>query len=149
MRDGFQMCVGVSSDGLDKANEAFAGFAEACALPDGVRRAMHVALDELMANELSHGTAGRPPGSVTIGFELDQDRLTFTLTGDGPPFDPFERAAPDTTLAADVRPVGGLGLHLVRELMDEARYERRNGQNVVVLVKLVAVGGQDDQAEAG
>lgn len=149
MRHGFQMCVGVNSDGLGKANAAFAGFAEACALPDGVRRAMQVALDELIANELSHGTVGRHTGSVTIELELDQERVTFTLTSDGPPFDPFERAAPDTTLAADERPVGGLGLHLVRELMDEVRYERRNGQNVVVLVKLLAVGRQDDQAEAG
>lgn len=146
MRHVFQMCVGVNSDGLGKANAAFAGFAEACALPDGVRRAMQVALDELMANELSHG---RHTGSVTIELELDQERVTFTLTSDGPPFDPFERAAPDTTLAVNERPVGGLGLHLVRELMNEVRYERRNGQNVVVLVKLLAVGRQDDQAEAG
>lgn len=140
MRDGFQLCVGVNPDGVGKANAAFAGFAEAHALPAGVRRTVNVALDELLANELSHGMAGRDAGSVTIAIELDQERVTVTLTRDGPPFDPFRQTAPNTTLSAGERPIGGLGLHLVRELMDEVRYERRNGQNVVVLVKLLAVG---------
>jgi anti-sigma regulatory factor (Ser/Thr protein kinase) len=140
MRHGFQLSVGVNPDGVGKANAAFAGFADAYALPVGVRRTVNVALDELLANELSHGMVGRHAGSVTIAMELDQERVTVTLSSDGPPFDPFGQAAPDTTLPVNERPVGGLGLHLVRELMDEVRYERRNGQNVVVLVKLLAVG---------
>jgi anti-sigma regulatory factor (Ser/Thr protein kinase) len=107
-----------------------------------------VALDELLANEMSHGAAGRDSGSVTLEVELDEERITVTLTSDGSRFDPFQRAAPDTTLPVEERPVGGLGLHLVRKLMDEVRYERRNRQNVVVLVKLLAADGQDDQAEA-
>lgn len=140
MRHGFQLSVAVNPDGVGKANAAFAGFAEAHALPVGVRRTMNVALDELLANELSYGTAGRHAGSVTLAMELDQDCVTITLSSDGPPFDPFGQAVPDTTLPVNERPVGGLGLHLVRELMDEVRYERRNGQNVVVLVKRLAVG---------
>lgn len=149
MRHGFELCVGVDPDGVGKANAAFAGFAEAHAIPAGVRRSMNVALDELLANELSHGNAGRQAGSLTVGMELDQERVVLTLTSEGPPFDPLRRAAPDTTLPVDKRPVGGLGLHLVRELMDEVHYERRNGQNVLVLVKLLAGGQQNDQVEAG
>ena len=139
MRHGFRMSVGADSAGVARANAAFAEFAETNALPGAVRRSLNVALDELLANELSHGMAGRDAGSVTIAMELDQERLTVTLTSDGPPFDPFGQAAPDTTLSVDERPIGGLGLHLVRQLMDEVSYERRDGQNVVALVKRLAV----------
>jgi anti-sigma regulatory factor (Ser/Thr protein kinase) len=120
-------------------NAAFAGFAETYALPEAVRRSLNVALDELLANELSHGIAGADAGSLTVEVELYQERLTVTLTNDGPPFDPFSQATPDTTLSVDDRPIGGLGIHLVRELMDDVGYERRDGHNVVTLVKQLVV----------
>jgi len=131
------MSVGADRDGMEKVNAAFARFAQTHALPDGVRRSLNVALDELLANELSHGMAGRDTGLLTADVELDQDRLTVTLSDDGPPFDPFGQAAPDTTLSVDDRPIGGLGIHLVRELMDEVSSERRDGRNVVILVKYI------------
>ena len=148
MRHGFQLCVDASPDGVGKANAAFAEFAEAHAVPAGVRRPLQVALDELLANELSHGKAGRQIGSVTMDIALDEERMAVTLTSDGPAFDPFGQDAPDTSLPVEERPIGGLGLHLVRQLMDEVRYERRDGRNVVMMMKLLA-GTQDDQAEAG
>ena len=135
MRHELRMSVGADAGGLGKVKEAFAGFAGGHALPEETRRSLNIALDELLANELSHGMAGRDGCLVTIEAELDQERVIVTLTDDGPPFDPFRQAAPDTTLSVEERPIGGLGLHLVRELMDEVRYQRRDGHNVVVLVK--------------
>ena len=135
MRHGFRMSVGADPDGTKKVNTAFAEFAQTHALPDGVRRSLNVALDELLANELSHGTAGLGSGSLVVELVLDQERITVTITDDGPQFDPLSQAAPDTTLSVEDRPIGGLGIHLVRELMDEVRYERRDDHNVVILVK--------------
>ena len=140
MRHGIQLCIGVDPDGVGTAHAAFAAFADAHGVPAGARRAVSVALDELLANELSHGMAGRPSREVMLGLTVDRACVTVTLSGDGAPFDPFAQAAPDTTLRVEERPVGGLGLHLVRELMDEVRYERRDGRNVVVLTKLLADG---------
>ena len=140
MRHVFRVSVDADPDGVGKVNAEFAGFAETNALPETVRRSVNVALDELLANVLSHGRTGRNPCSVTVEGELDQERLTVTLTDDGPAFDPFGQDAPDTTLSVEDRPIGGLGIHLVRELMDEVSYERRDGQNVVALVKNLAVG---------
>ncbi len=140
MRHEFRMSVGADPGGVEKVNAAFAGFAETHALPEAVRRSVSVALDELLANELSHGMAGRDACLVTVEVELDQERVTVTITDDGPPFDPFRQAAPDTTLSVDERPIGGLGIHLVRELMDEVSYQRRDEHNVVVLVKQLVVG---------
>lgn len=140
MPQEFRMSVGAHPGEVEKVNAVFARFAEKYALPDAVRRSVNVALDELLANELSHGLAGRDGGSVTVEVALDQERVIITITDDGPPFDPFGQAAPDTTLSVDERPIGGLGIHLVRELMDEVSYQRRDGQNVVVLVKHLVVG---------
>ena len=121
-------------------NAAFDKFAEEHALPVDVRRSVNVALDELLANALSHGQQGRDPCSVTVEAELDQERVTVVVTDNGTPFDPFGRDAPDTALPVEERPIGGLGIHLVRELMDEVSYQRRDDQNVVVLVKQLVNG---------
>lgn len=140
MRHGFRMSVGAHPGGVRDVNEAFAGFAEAHALTAAVRRSLNVALDELLANALSHGRTGRDPCSVTVEVKLDQERVTVIFTDDGTPFDPFGRDAPDTTLSVEERPIGGLGIHLVGQLMDEVSYQRREGHNVVVLVKQLANG---------
>ena len=135
MRHGFRMSVGAQAGGVGEVNAAFARFAETHALPATVRRSVNVALDELLANALSHGQSGRDPCSVTIEVELDQEHVTVILTDDGTPFDPFGRDAPDTGLSVEDRPIGGLGLHLVGQLMDQVSYQRRDGHNIVVLVK--------------
>lgn len=135
MRHRFQMSVGAHPGGVGEVSAAFAEFAADHELSAGVRRSVSVALDELLANTLSHGRLGSDASSVTVEMELDQERVTVIVTDDGPPFDPFGRDAPDTTLSVEERSVGGLGIHLVRQLMDNVSYQRREGRNVVILVK--------------
>ena len=142
MRHEIQMSVAADPSGLRAVSTAFAEFAEAHSLPADVRRSINISLDELLANALSHGRTGRDPCSVTVEVKLDEERVTVIFTDDGTPFDPFGREAPDTTLPVEMRPIGGLGLHLVGQLMDEVSYQRRDGHNVVVLVKQL-VNGQD------
>ncbi|HVF39049.1 MAG TPA: ATP-binding protein [Gemmatimonadaceae bacterium] len=140
MRPGFLMSVAADADGVGKVNAAFMEFAQRYELPEGVRRSFNVALDELLANVIAHGMAGADVGSLTFEVEPDKDRLTVTLIDDGPPFDPFSQTGPDTTLSIEDRQLGGLGIHLVRKLMDEVSYERRDGRNVVTLKKDLAEG---------
>ena len=135
MRHRFQMSVSADPGGVREVNAAFAAFAQDVDLPEAVRRSFNVALDELLANVLSHGQAERAASSVTVEVELDEESVTVVLTDDGTPFDPFARDAPDTTLSVEERPIGGLGIHLVGKLMDKVSYQRRDDRNVVVLVK--------------
>ncbi len=58
-----------------------------------------------------------------------------TVADDGKPFNPFLLAAPDTGQSVEEREVGGLGVHLVRNVMDEVSYHRRTDRNVVILIK--------------
>lgn len=141
------MTMGAESGEVARAITAWADFAEAQALPAGVRRSMNVVLDELLANTLSHGMAGHDECSVTMEVQLDADRLVVTLTDDGAPFDPFGRAAPDTTLSVEDRPIGGLGIHLVRQLVDDVMYQRQGDLNVVVLTK--RLGGEAHEHHSG
>lgn len=143
---GFRLTTGADQGGLARVQAAFAAFAGEHALPDPVRRSVSVALDELLVNTVRYGLAGRGRGqgqegaSVAVEVELLPDRLAVTISDDGAPFDPFAVAAPDTTLPMEERRVGGLGIHLVRELMDEAGYSRKGGRNVVVMAKLLRGG---------
>lgn len=139
------MSIGANSDEVARVGAAFDEFADAHALPAAIRRSVSVVLDELLTNTISHGLAGRADAEVTVDVELRPDLLTVTLTDDGTPFDPFGRAAPDTALSVEERPIGGLGIHLVRQLMDEVSYERRTDRNVVVLAKRLAGGATAGQ----
>jgi serine/threonine-protein kinase RsbW len=134
------MSVAAHPGFVGEVNAAFAEFAEAHALPAAVRRSLNIAIDELLANVQSHGQAGRDACSVTVEAKLDQECVTVILTDDGPMFDPFKQDAPDTALSVDDRPIGGLGIHLVKQLMDQVSYQRREDHNVVVLVKQLVNG---------
>ena len=149
MQPGFRMSIGRGRGEVARVNSAFAEFADAHALPAAVRRSVNVVLDELLTNIIAYGLAGAEAGEVTIDVALRPDRLTVTLTDDGKPFNPFGRAAPDTALSVEERPIGGLGIHLVRQLMDEVSYQRRTDRNVVVLVKLLAGGATAGHREGG
>ena len=140
------MSIGADLAGVARVQATFGEFAETNGVPAAARRSMNVVLDELLTNTVTYGLAGGGTsgdgggGSVTVEVELRGDRLSVTLTDDGTPFDPFGRAAPDTTLSVEDRPIGGLGIHLVRQLVDEVSYHRRGDHNVVVLVKHLAGG---------
>jgi anti-sigma regulatory factor (Ser/Thr protein kinase) len=87
-----------------------------------------------------YGFADRHGGEVTVEAVLDADRVCITLTDDGRPFDPLGMAAPDTALSTQERRIGGLGIHLVRHIMDEVSYHRQAGRNVMVLAKRLTPG---------
>lgn len=144
MTNAFRITIGADQGEIAKVTAAFARFAELHALPAPVRRSLQIALDELLSNTIEYGFAGRSEGEgegeASVEVELRPDRVTLRLTDDGRPFDPFAVAAPDPALAAEQRRIGGLGIHLVRGLMDEVSYQRRKGRNVVVLTKLLSGG---------
>jgi len=135
MRPGFRIGIGAETrwDGADRVGARFAEFAEERGLPAAIRRGVSVALDELLANTIAYGGAAR----IVVDVTLHPNRLSVMLIDDGSPFDPFNQEAPppDTALPVEERKIGGLGIHLIRKMMDDVRYERRADRNVVVLTK--------------
>ncbi len=143
MWPSFRMTIGAELGQVAGVGAAFAEFADAHGVPAAIRRSMSVALDELLNNTIVYGFAGREGGGgeVRVEVELRADRLCATLSDDGPPFNPLDMAAPDTSLSMEERQAGGLGIHLVRRMMDEVSYQRRADRNVVSLAKLLARAG--------
>ena len=135
MQPSFRMTIGADPGDVARVLAAFAEFADAHAVPAVIRRSVSVVLDELLHNTVAYGFTGRDGGEVSVEAELSGDRLSVTLTDDGRPFDPFAAGAPDTALSVEARPIGGLGIHLVRQMMDDVGYERRGDRNVVTLAK--------------
>ena len=76
---------------------------------------------------------------IDITMEIIEEhlKLTIVIVDDGLPFNPLEVEEPDTGLALQDREIGGLGIHLVINLMDEVKYERREEQNVITLTKQI------------
>jgi len=120
---------------IDQVNGAFNDFAGSRGVPVAVCRTVNVVFDELLNNIVSYAYEGDGDRQIDFRVELTNDRLTATIADDGPPFNPFAGSPPDTTLSLEEREIGGLGVHLVRNVMDEAIYSRRGDKNVVIVVK--------------
>lgn len=85
-----------------------------------------IAADEVISNALNHG-GGAPV--VEVAARVADGQVTMRITDDGVAFDPLAAAPPDTSLSIEDREIGGLGIHLVRKLMDRIDYERSGKHN--------------------
>ena len=100
-------------------------------------RNVTLALDELFTNIVNYSQVNKSEkNSIRLFFKETEDRLEVVLEDSGVAFNPFEEAAPpplDSSL--EDRPVGGLGVYFVKQLIDEVNYERLNERNRIVLVQ--------------
>ena len=96
---------------------------------------LRLALEEAVVNVMEYAYPTGTKGNVDIRVTYGGLRLKFIITDAGVAFDPTEATKADTTLSAEDRPVGGLGILLVRELMDSINYERTGGKNVLTMTK--------------
>jgi len=114
---------------LDRLIEAIEAFAERHWFGPADTVAFALAAEELFANTVNHGLPQAT--SVEFGMAYGDGVATATYSDDGPEFDPTLHPAPDTTLAAAERKIGGLGIHFVRTAMPTFAYARRDGRNIV------------------
>ena len=96
---------------------------------------MNLAIEEAVVNVMNYAYPKGVEGTVSIDATISDEGLKFVISDSGKPFDPTARAEVDTTLPADKRGIGGLGIHLFRQIMDQTSYEYINGRNVLSLLK--------------
>ena len=111
--------------------------AESLSLDKSLTGRLRLAVEETVVNVMEYAYPQGTTGDVNIRATSNGRRLKFIISDSGIPFNPTEVTAADTTLSAEERPIGGLGILLVRELMDSINYERINGQNVLTLTKSI------------
>ena len=97
-----------------------------------------IAIDELFGN-IAHYAYNPEVGSATVRVEVIEDPLAVTITfiDNGVPYDPLAKADPDTTLSAEEREIGGLGIYMVKKSMDDITYEYKDGQNILTIKKKI------------
>lgn len=98
---------------------------------------MRLAVEEAVVNVMEYAYPAGTKGDIEVTALSDGHDLRFVITDSGKPFNPTEKERADTTLSVDERPIGGLGILLVREMMDSINYERIDGKNVLSLRKIL------------
>lgn len=122
---------------LTQVQELVSTFAAAEELPAEVAIDLNVVLDELLSNVIKYGHADGEAHDIGIRLAVAGDVLEVELDDDGKPFDPLSVPPPDLERAFGEREPGGLGVHFVRHLMNEAEYARVGGRNRLVLRKFL------------
>ena len=106
-------------------------------IPKQVMNAADVALEEHLTNVLNYGYEAGAPRRVVVDLNLDNGCLCVDVEDDGKPYDPLARPPVDTSLPLAEKPIGGLGVHLMRQFMDKLSYAREAGKNVLRMRKRI------------
>ena len=122
-------------DTIPQLNKFINGFCEEQGIDMDVCMSLNLAIEEAVVNVMSYAYPSGTTGYVDIEAEADKNTVTFIISDTGIPFNPTEKADVDITLSAEERPVGGLGIHLVRAIMDTVSYEYADHKNILTLKK--------------
>ena len=137
------LCIEMKSSGMKKirlaptleqlpqATDFFEGILAEAGASMKVIAQVNVAVDEIFSNIARYSGAT----GVVLGCSLKDGKATLRFSDNGRPYDPTEKPDPDTTQSAEEREVGGLGIFMVKKLMDEVTYEYADGSNILTLVK--------------
>ena len=124
---------------IPQLNEFIDTVAEEIGLDMSLTMSLNLAIEEAVVNVMEYAYPEGEQGNVDIEVIADDKWLTFIISDNGIPFDPTTQEDADTTLSADERPIGGLGIFLVRQLMDSINYQRENGKNILTLSKKMEI----------
>jgi anti-sigma regulatory factor (Ser/Thr protein kinase) len=121
--------------GVEPVSAELDRFAERWQLPGSLVPHLHTVLDEVVSNILRHGRKAGVAPSVDVTLRLEGDRLGLEIVDDAAAFNPLEVPPPTFADSVEESQVGGLGIFIVRFIMDEIDYDRRDGKNRLRLYK--------------
>ena len=122
---------------IPQLNEFLDTFCEEGGVDMETTMSLNLAMEEAVVNVMDYAYPKGTEGSVSIEARLDDGDITFVIIDSGIPFDPTAKEDADTTLPLDERNIGGLGIFLTRQIMDEIEYERDNDRNILTLKKYI------------
>lgn len=132
-------------DNLGKVNEFIEGKLEEAGCPDLLMMTIELAVEEVFVN-IAHYAYGKVDesgnaipdtgtGPARIDVSAGDGEVAITFTDGGMPYDPLKKEDPDTSLSADERSIGGLGIYMVKKSMDDCLYHRDGSNNVLTIKK--------------
>jgi serine/threonine-protein kinase RsbW len=137
MSQRFQITLAAEVESL----QAFRKFITDCCakydLPGDTVLELKLAVDEACTNIIEHGYKGMDPGSIILAFRIQPDRILVQITDFGQVFEPVAGPKPDVEAALEDRELGGLGLYLIYETMDNIDYSSSEDGNMLTFTKFI------------
>jgi anti-sigma regulatory factor (Ser/Thr protein kinase) len=122
---------------VDRLHRCVSQFCQDQGLSSEIENDLTLALEEILVNVIRYGHPEGGKHEIQIWLSLEQDCVVATVEDDGMPFNPLEAPEPDLYSPMETRPIGGLGIHLVRNITDGLEYRRNEGRNRLVMRKRV------------
>ncbi len=106
-------------------------------IPPKVLHEIQLAVEELLTNILNYAYPDQREHEIKVRLLPGESEFIIEVADDGRPFNPLEQPKPDLTLPLEQRPIGGLGIYMIRKSMDRIEYRRADGKNILVMVKKI------------
>ncbi len=135
MSDSEQLVINNDAAELERINQFVEEFGVANKLHVEETYAIYLCLEELVTNVISYAFPEGGAHDIVVRLRVDADNIHIELEDDGIPFDPTKVPEPDTNKPAHERQIGGLGIHLVRQTMNDMFYQRVEERNILLLKK--------------
>jgi anti-sigma regulatory factor (Ser/Thr protein kinase) len=117
--------------GLDRATTRIAEFILDAGLPEDMAHDLRLAAEEMLTNICKYAYSDSGEHAILLDLAVEGSQARLRLSDDGMEFDPLEAPAPDFSIPLEDRPIGGLGIHIVRNLAHSIEYHRIAGRNVI------------------
>jgi serine/threonine-protein kinase RsbW len=115
--------------------DAVEAFGKAHGLVEDDIHSVQLLLDEVVINVIKHGYKDEPGRPIDVTLHVEGKTLTLRVEDEARPFDPTTAPAPNLDLPIEERPIGGLGVHIVKSLTESMEYQRVGGRNVLTMTK--------------
>ncbi len=126
---------------IPQAAEAIAAFCRENGVPQAASGHLNQAIDEAVTNTIDYGWPDGGDHEVTIALTIGANMIEAVISDNGVAFNPLRMPPPDLEADIDMRPIGGLGVHLVKSLMDSVDYRHEGGRNVLTMRKTFVRAG--------
>jgi len=120
---------------LSSLAEKIEELAEKWELSPALAMNINLVLEEAVSNIIFYAFTDHDEHKIGISVSVDNNQLNIIITDNGIPFNPLQQQQPDLDLPAEERPVGGLGIFLILQIMDKVDYTRQKNQNILTLIK--------------
>jgi anti-sigma regulatory factor (Ser/Thr protein kinase) len=123
---------------LSALAEGIDDLAEKWDLSQALAMNINLVIEEALSNIIFYAFTDYDKHEIKISVSLNNNMLIIKITDNGIPFNPLEQQQPDINLPAEDRPVGGLGIFLISQIMDEMHYDRQKNHNILTLNKSIS-----------
>ena len=131
-----EITVRATLDNVETVTEFVDELLNALRCPPPVRTQIDIAIDEVFSNIVRYAySPGEGPATVRVDAAEEPRRVVITFIDQGKPYNPLTTAAPDTTLSAKQRRIGGLGVYMLKKTMDDLAYAYTDGKNILTICK--------------